>query len=211
MQRFARIVLIRMAFLLFKADLKARVECHRFYQENYGRKFICDRCKAERVTKDDPPAMCFTNMSESAPYRGTTKTHSEYLAESPTPSFWLEMPGFQHECCSYDWMHMVYLGVGRDLFASSLRLLQHMGFHYVEGESASEYLQRATLDMQMTCKEHGLYLPRSAYLTVSNCGTLGKDDFAELGTRFKAAHVKVMLWWIQRRVQKLADASQEPL
>lgn len=201
---------LRMAFLLFKADLKARMECHRFYSRHYQCKKICERCDAERMTTDVYPTMCYTNMSESAPYKATTKSHSEYLASTQTPSFWMAMPGFQLESCSYDWMHLVYLGVARDLMPSALKLLQHLGFHYVEGESVSDYLQRATLDMQMTCKEHGLYLPRSAYLTVANCNTFGKEDYAELGSRFKASHVKTMTWWIQHRVQKLADASEPP-
>lgn len=196
-----------MAFLLFKSDMKARMECHRFYKENYLCKKICDRCAAERMTTDAYPRMCYTDMSESAPYKATVKSHTSYLASTRTPTFWLAMPGFQHEACTFDWMHLVYLGTGRDLLPSSLKLLRLLGFHYVEGESESAYLQRASLDLRATCKEHGLYIPRSAYLTLANCNTFGREDYAELGSRFKAAHVKTMLWWTQRVVQKVADRS----
>ena len=46
------------------------------------------------------------------------------------------------------------------------------------------------------------YLPRRL-LTVSNCGSFGADDYCELGSRFKAQHVKVMTWWVAYKLGKI--------
>lgn len=50
------------------------------------------------------------------------------------------------------------------------------------------------------------YLPRRL-LSVSNCGSFGADDYCELGSRFKAQHVKVMVWWTAYKVGKLTSGS----
>ena len=52
-----------------------------------------------------------------------------------------------------------------------------------------------------------LYLPRRV-LDVANCGSFGHEEYPELGTRFKAAHIKIMCWWIAVKVQELAKDSE---
>lgn len=52
-----------------------------------------------------------------------------------------------------------------------------------------------------------LYLPRRV-LSVANCGSFGHEEYPELGTRFKAAHIKIMCWWIAVKVQELARDSE---
>ena len=52
-----------------------------------------------------------------------------------------------------------------------------------------------------------LYLPRRA-LSVANCGSFGLEEYPELGTRFKAAHVKIMCWWIALKIQELSQQSE---
>ena len=51
-----------------------------------------------------------------------------------------------------------------------------------------------------------IYLPRRV-LSVTNCGSFGSDDYCELGSRFKAAHIRVMVWWIAHKVQQLTENS----
>ena len=51
-----------------------------------------------------------------------------------------------------------------------------------------------------------IYVPRRI-LTLANCNTWGHEDYAELGSRFKACHVKIMIMWLTTKVQQLADAS----
>lgn len=51
------------------------------------------------------------------------------------------------------------------------------------------------------------YLPAKPCLTLANIG--GPDSFAELGTRFKASHIKVMLWWLALETTEFADQNPE--
>ena len=53
--------------------------------------------------------------------------------------------------------------------------------------------------LQKNCR---LYLPRRV-LSTSNCGNYS-HDYPELGTRFKAAHVKTMCWWIGYKLELLS-------
>ena len=50
------------------------------------------------------------------------------------------------------------------------------------------------------------YLPVKPCLTSAN---LGNDGFAELGTRFKASHVKLIIWWLARETQEFADRNPQ--
>ena len=46
------------------------------------------------------------------------------------------------------------------------------------------------------------FTPKKPVLTEAN---LGKDDYAQLGTRFKASHVKLIVFWIAKKTQKCSD------
>ena len=46
-------------------------------------------------------------------------------------------------------------------------------------------------------------LPKKPYMTMANLG--GEDGYAELGSKFKASHVKVIIWWLAKESQKSAD------
>ena len=42
----------------------------------------------------------------------------------------------------------------------------------------------------------------------SGSGTFGVSDYPELGTRFKAAHVKTMCWWVGYKLEELSRESE---
>lgn len=46
------------------------------------------------------------------------------------------------------------------------------------------------------------YMPKKPVLTEAN---LGKDDYAQLGSRFKASHVKLIVFWLAKKTQKCSD------
>lgn len=52
------------------------------------------------------------------------------------------------------------------------------------------------------CFNLRIYLPQRL-LTPSNTGSFGVDDYCELGSRFKAQHIKTMVWWTAYKVGKL--------
>lgn len=37
----------------------------------------------------------------------------------------------------------------------------------------------------------------------------GLNDYAEISTRYKASHVRLMLWWLARKTQETADSSDD--
>lgn len=51
-----------------------------------------------------------------------------------------------------------------------------------------------------------LYLPRKPTLSRAD---LGDGDYAELSSRFKACHVKIMIYWLATKTQQCADANQQ--
>lgn len=48
-----------------------------------------------------------------------------------------------------------------------------------------------------------MYYPCKPQLSQANLG--GTEDFAVLGSRFKAAHVKVLHWWLAKKSREEAD------
>ena len=49
-----------------------------------------------------------------------------------------------------------------------------------------------------------LYLPKKPPLTETN---LSDKDYCEMSTKFKAAHIKVMIFWVAKKSQEAADAT----
>ena len=49
-----------------------------------------------------------------------------------------------------------------------------------------------------------MHLPSKPHLTSANLGA--EDGYGELGTRFKASHVKLIVWWLSKESQQFADS-----
>ena len=145
---------VRMAYVAFKADLKARRECHSFVRYYQCKKF-CDRCAAIQPFTNEP--LAYKNMSPTAPYVGTSISHDQYMATTLPRhlSSWASIENWQFETCVFDFMHVVYLGVARDLVPSCFKLLQHLGYGCEDGETDDVFLKRVTLEMRATCKLFG--------------------------------------------------------
>ena len=149
--------------------------------------------------------MSYRNFGTSAAWPMTELNHEGYLVrDAASLSPWLCMPGWRLETLAFDWMHMCYLGSGRDLLGSGIRVLILEGvFDHISGDLDAK-LGAVHDEVQETCRQHGCYVPAKPVLSVANTGG---DDFAEIGTRFKACHVKLMLWWLATKSQKSADAN----
>ena len=221
----------RGAYFSTKADLKARKQMHRFTRY-YRCTQLCDQCMAEQF-KGTSRHLHYTNMAEDAGYSMSKISHNLYLnMDASNLSPWRNVRGWRLETCSWDLLHNVYLGVGRDFFASVLRILFIQGHFRDFGNDESVVLKKITLEMRQCYREHGLfgqvsriccfgclfsrvecgfglprlYLPRRK-LTLANLHTWGNEDYAELGSKFKAAHVKIMLWWLAKKTQIITDES----
>lgn len=137
--------------MLFKADLKARWQCHLF-DDYYRCRQCCDRCSAVQPFTHAPDPMSYKNAARNAPYAATLKDHAAYVRSAKELSPWMAVAGFQYETASFDIMHIVFLGIGKNHVPSCLKLLKLWGFHYVQGESDVDFLKKVSFEMKSDCK-----------------------------------------------------------
>ena len=116
---------------------------------------MCERCKAVRPTTNQPDRLSYKDMSPVPPYAGTQISHEQYLSTAGAVSPWVCVEGFSLGTVSFDLLHVLYLGTGRDHIASMLKYLQLRGYFYVEGETSEQFLKRISLEMRSDCREHG--------------------------------------------------------
>lgn len=145
----------RMCYFAWKADLKARKEVHNF-TKHYLCKRCCERCAAIKPTNSLPELYTYKNFMPDAPYMDTCLTHDEYVQGVPSDDLspWSGVAGWSLGSCTYDFMHIVYLGLGRGLVASSLKALQMLGF-WPDAVSDDHFLKLVSNEMRVTCKAHG--------------------------------------------------------
>ena len=143
-----------MCYLGFKADLKARKQCHRF-DRYYQCKLCCERCDAVQVRTNENHRTSYKNMSSSAPYLQTIMDHDEFVQRAHRISPWADVVGWQVENCFFDFMHLAYLGTCRGHIPSVLKLLQCKGYCYEPGESDDLFLKRTSIEMRETCRKNG--------------------------------------------------------
>ena len=157
--------------------------------------------------------MSYKNFGDTAAYRHTVLSHEQYLSledEVGRTSDWTIMEGWRIENTVFDFMHCVYLGCGRDLVGSGLRTLIDCGVYGEVGENAlNRVLAEIHEEMRGDCKRHGLYLPSKPVLT--SPAISDEDGYAMLGSRYKACHCKIMLWWLAFKMHAVSEAfPQEP-
>ena len=113
--------------------------------------------------------MTYKDFGPGAPYAATCTSHSEYLETCDRVSPWSAVSGWQLETVTFDTMHVIWLGIARDLFPSALKLLRLWGFHYKADETTEEFLRRTSLEMKETCKRHGPLFTISGKRVVCFC------------------------------------------
>ncbi|CAK9067308.1 unnamed protein product, partial [Durusdinium trenchii] len=50
------------------------------------------------------------------------------------------------------------------------------------------------------------YIPPKPVLSEAN---MGGSDYAEIGTRYKASHVKCLIWWAAQKTRQVADVAPD--
>ena len=99
---------------------------------------LCDSCLAQNSDKCDP-AMSFRNFSDTAAYPATFMDTQTFRALGGT-SDWDAMEGWNLENTTFDFMHNIYLGGGRDLLGSLLAEME-LGATPTEMDSALSHIQ----------------------------------------------------------------------
>lgn len=102
--------------------------------------------------------MNFKNFSRSAAWPLTDLDDSTYrLLDSDSLSPWTSLAGFDLLTVSYDWLHNVYLGIGRDICASAVLTLIEKNVYTGSDRSDLEVvLGDVHRDIRETCSRHGL-------------------------------------------------------
>lgn len=102
--------------------------------------------------------MNYRNFTSSAAWPLTMLDHDQWMTLGEH-SDWNLVEGFRLESVGFDLMHNVFLGVGKDLVGSGLKLLIQQGaFDHVEGvhDDLDKALGVIHQEMVQDCKNHGL-------------------------------------------------------
>lgn len=192
--------LFRMAYFGFKADCKARKETHRF-NRSYMRSKICETCLAERPNQHGDPLLTFKNFYPDAPHLMTQLNHREFLESSDRLSPWNDLPGFHVKSLFRDPMHTVYLGTAKEILASCIGYWCRENM--VPGNSLEEKLRWISSEQKEVCHRAGL---RGTFktLTPANTGLDTPSEYPELGSIFKAATVKMGIWFFAKLAGELS-------
>lgn len=196
---------LRFAYFGFKADAKARKECHTF-DRSYQHNQICETCFAERPNKKGNPLLVFKNFADDAAYLMTELSHDEYVQSTRTPSPWLEMPAFHVKTAFRDPMHTVFLGSAKELLASCLGYWHRTG--RLPGSNLQEQLRGVSRQQQLCCRGAGL---RSTFktFTPANTGLDTPANYPELGSSFKAATMKLSIWFFSVYASQIASDAED--
>lgn len=87
---------------------------------------ICDCCLASGLAKSDK-RLHYKNFTSSAAWPLTRINHQMYLQMPGRISVWNTIPGWTLESATFDWMHNLFLGSGRDLIGSTFKTLIRRG------------------------------------------------------------------------------------
>lgn len=87
-------------------------------------------------------------------WESTRLSHEAYLRREENVSPYAAIEGFRLETVMWDWLHNVYLGCGRDLFASGLRVLI-MKEVWGPLTDWDDTLNRVHMEMHRVCAAHG--------------------------------------------------------
>ncbi|CAE7212302.1 nipblb [Symbiodinium sp. CCMP2456] len=167
-----------------------------FFSRYYLCNNICDSCMATAPSANN--ILAYTHLSEDAACWMTELKHEDYVRHETDPSPWMGMPGFRLETVFFDAMHIVWLGTARVLLGSCLFVWHRMGL--LGSEKYESNLKAFSVEMKDTIQ---LDMPR---FTKSNTT---HEDWAELGSVFKAMSVKTSLWFFCLKAAAFSAARPE--
>jgi hypothetical protein len=185
------------AFLGIRADSKARAEvhnCHRWYQTS----FCCDLCLASQPFKHADRRLTYLDLRRNAPYAATVLTHEEYINFEKRQSPWRQVPGWRLECCYYDVLHVIHLGVSKQSNASCIIELLEGGS--LPGDNAAQQLMGLTHAFADWCKQRRLSACKFPF-TLAALNRTKRTDYPELASYFKGSHVKLLSFYMAERAR----------
>lgn len=221
----------RCAYFCCRFDGKARAETNCF-DRYYNCMRICEACLAEKPTKKSNPAMWYHDFRECAPRHLTRIDDTTYRNTCKVLSPWHHIAGWTLGTAMHDFMHVIYLGTARDLIGSLIADMLDCGVLGPSDIPVAKRLRQLSILMHRSFKEKKsgahigpFYIPlcffmfgarsgvvgalrlgvRKLVFTESNCGLT--EGFPELGSAWKAANVKLVLWFIAEKAVEFAKAT----
>ena len=115
----------RLGFDAWCGDWKERALSHNYVGRNYQSTRVCDACDAIQIFARTPRRLwnlSYTNFDLDAPWQFTRVSHEQYLDRTPEPlrSPWCKVPGFKSTRVQWEPMHVILMGVAKDIAASIL-------------------------------------------------------------------------------------------
>ncbi|CAL1166148.1 unnamed protein product, partial [Cladocopium goreaui] len=193
------------AYFAARYDAKARVETNNFLR-HYGCSLICEQCLASKISKTTDDRMCYKDFRLESPRWLTRINHDTYMRTTPPRAIspWHIIPGWSLESCLHDIMHVVYLGTGRDLVASLLGDFLECGVLGPPHLSVDHRLRLFSIEMNKFFKSEKISV-RKLQFTAKNTGLGTNSEYPELGSAWKAAHVKVLLGYMACKAVQFAS------
>jgi hypothetical protein len=189
-------MLWRSAFIGLRTDSKARKECHNFHRW-YGATYCCDLCLCTQPFPNADAALTMLDLSRDAEYARTMFSHEQYLAYERVRSPWCHVPGWRLECCYFDLLHVLHLGVCKQSNASCIAEMLESGC--LPGDSVVDKLCRLTVQFGDWCKARRLPAVKFGF-TATSIGRSTKTEFPELASYFKGCHVKLITHFMAEKV-----------
>jgi len=183
---------MRAAFCAVTQDLKMRKWTHGM-RNSWNSNAMCDMCCASKSFE----TLWYTSMSFTEGWARTLVSNTQYIANAgANVSHWSMIPGYTLGRTLQDWMHNVYLGIGRDATASCMYDLCKQG--YFGGGSLDVQLKRMFRRYKCWCKKHKLAYTRKMFsprlIGVNPLSPNAK--FPECTKRIKAAYMKTLIHYL---------------
>ena len=113
---------------------------------------MCDSCLALKG-KSAPANLNYRNFGDDACWHHTFIDQPTYMRMPGEKSPWSVLEGWSIQTVCYDWMHNVYLGVGKDLVASGIWLFIRQGMYDEYNlDDMDDLLGQIQMDIQAWCK-----------------------------------------------------------
>jgi hypothetical protein len=178
-------------FMFWKGDHKERKRVHQL-QRSWQSNYICERdMAAKHVTE-----LSFGDTTATAGWRLTSfGPHLDTVTLSP----WKLIPTFSHERVLDDLMHILYLGIGRDLTASIIVDLCQRG--EIVSPEALWY------NLREWSSQNKLFF-NSPIFTMTSLGRKSGKSFPSMDSQVKASNMKVLIKYLavltSQRVENVA-------
>ena len=179
-------------------DLKERVKVHRFCR-SFNRNFVCERCLGCRH-------LAFGNAYEfrrGAAWRRMKVSTAMYMQSTPRDELspWASVPGWSLEANRPDTLHMLWLGVAKDVTGQLLLdFAQHLHDH--TRRDVNDCLADLWVECSMWCWSMRVDVKFKVF-TTRTVSWASNGDYPTIETQMKAAKSKWLFVWVASRAMEM--------